>query len=327
MSSQYPLNVQVVPDKLSVQIHRHEVPYFEPVPCWTVISDGLWAHRQKEVVITLKRDPQDDHGGPPKFAQHIIQNIYNLAVQGSVVDTWRYSNFVVTVPKKGKGLVFNTAYLYPLPLSGIQLPKQALTVTFLNPDDFKVFQAFGLSRLVATRGNHYRYYPCPPWSEFPAPKIVSLEKMKGSILGKMARMHLQGSTVAKEGENIVLRLQPQGRQLLEKQLAQFKPEQPVALLPELDPNANACLFWVPEKNTTGVNVPPRSDRSRTSGCFVAFIPAQAQDSARVFEDGFALLATTEAWKQIREAMLSGKPITVPSKGQIKRFRLEHVPSA
>ena len=327
MASRYPLDVQVVPDKLSVQVHRHEVPFFEPVPCWTYISNGLWAHKQREVVITLRQDPQEDRDESPEFALHIIRNIYNLAVQGKLVHTWGYSNFMLMAPKQGKGVAFNTAYLYPLPLPGIQLPEQALTVIFMNPDDYNVFQAFGLSRWVAARGNHYRYYPCPPWSEFPQPKIVSLEKMEGSILGKMARIHLQGSTVTKEGDDIILRLQPQGRQILEKQLAKFPPEQPLALLPELDPKANACLFWLPEKNATGVNVPPKSDLSRMAGCFVAFVPGQAQSLARVFEDGFAVLGTTDLWAQIREAMLSAQAITVPTKGKIKRFRLEHVPSA
>ncbi len=48
MPPKYRSTVQVVPNELSVQIYRHEVPYFQPVPCWTYITDGLWAHKQKE---------------------------------------------------------------------------------------------------------------------------------------------------------------------------------------------------------------------------------------------------------------------------------------
>jgi len=55
MPPQYPSTLQVVPDKLSVQIHRYEVPYFQAVPCWIHITDGLRAHKQKEVILTLKR--------------------------------------------------------------------------------------------------------------------------------------------------------------------------------------------------------------------------------------------------------------------------------
>jgi hypothetical protein len=38
-----------------------------------------------------------------------------------------------------------------------------------------------------------------------------------------------------------------------------------------------------------------------------------------------VMLTTDVWTQIREAMVAGQPMTVPTKGTQKRFRLEHVP--
>jgi len=324
MSKQYPSTVQLIPNELSVQIHRHDLPYFQPVPCWTFITDGLWAHKQKEVVITLRRDDQVASDEHPQLPLHIIRNIYNLAVQGQLVDVWGYSYFMLAQPQEKKSAIFYTAYLYPLPLPGIKLPSPALTVIFMSEADYKLFQAFGLTRLIAIRGNHFHYYPCPPWSEFPLPDIVSLGAMQRSILNKMLRIHLQGSTVTMEGTDVVLRLQPRARRILGEQLSKIKPQQPIALLPELDPNANACLFWDAEKNATGVNVPPQSNLSRTAGCFVAFVPEQAENSSRIFEDGFAVLMTTEHWLQTREAMVSGEPVKILTKGKLKQFRLEHV---
>ena len=320
-------NVQVVPGKLSVQVYRHEVDYFKPVPCWTFITEGLWAHKQKEVVLTLRRDAQGDNGEPPRFPLQIIESIYRLAAQGKLVDTWGYSYFVLTAVKERKAAVFYVAYLYPLPLSGIRLPSPALTAILMSKDDYEVFRAFGLTRLVAARGNHYRYYPCPPWSELPLPEIVSMQRMQRSLLGKMPRIHLQGSTVTMEGSDITLRLQPKAQRILESQLGKIEPNQPLALLPELDPKANACLTWNPEKNITAMNVPPNSDLSQKAGCFVAFIPEQAENSSRIFEDGFVVMVTTNIWMKIREAMVSGQPVVVPTEGTPRQFRLEYVPSA
>jgi hypothetical protein len=130
-----------------------------------------------------------------------------------------------------------------------------------------------------------------------------------------------------EGSDITLRLQSKAQRILESQLGKIEPNQPLALPPELDPKANACLTWNPEKNITAMNVPSNSDLSRKAGCFVAFIPEQAANSSRVFEDGFVVMVTTNTWMKIREAMVSGRSTVVPTKGTPRKFRLEYAPSA
>ncbi|HEY76862.1 MAG TPA: suppressor of fused domain protein [Thermoflexia bacterium] len=317
-----PTTVHVVPGHLEVQVFRHQVPYFTPVPCWTYVTRGLEAHQQKEIVLTLRRDPQggDD---PPRLPLQILENVYRLAAEGKRVDAWGYSYFLVPV-SEGKTLPLYLAYLWLVPLPGIDLPASALTARLLLQEEFEVLQAFGLTRLVAAWGWRNRYYPCPPWSDFPPSAPVSARTMRHSLLNKMARVHLQGCTVTVEGEEAVMRLRPMARRILHDALAKIPAEQALALLPELDREANACFAWVPEQNATALNVPPGSDLSRKGCCFLAFVPGPQGDLSRLMEDGIALVVTEGTWARIREAMTAGRAATVPLEGQPKRLRLEPV---
>jgi hypothetical protein len=202
------------------------------------------------------------------------------------------------------------------------MPSPALTVRFMSVEEYRFFQAFGSMRLIAAWAQHYHYVPAPPWSEMPAPQVVSVERFQTSILNKTARAHLPQSTVTLEGKEIVFRLQPEARAALARHLEQFPPLQPVAFLPNLDRQADSGLAWIPEQNQTAMNTTPTSRRARIAGCFMLFIPAQQATSARVFEDGFALLAPTETWEKIRAAMVKGESMKVNTSDT--SWRMEYV---
>ena len=78
---------------------------------------------------------------------------------------------------------------------------------------------------------------------------------------------------------------------------------------------------MPEQNQTTMNTTPTSRRVRIAGCFMLFIPAQQAVSARVFEDGFALLSPTETWEDIRAAMVQGESMKVNTSGT--SWRMEY----
>ena len=116
--------------------------------------------------------------------------------------------------------------------------------------------------------------------------------------------------------NISLRLVVDGRERLEKFLAQIGPLAPLALPTQVDPRANACLVW-PESTTspTGAITPPNSDGSRKTGAFVLFIPEQPSNQIRIVEDGVAVFLTNNDWKTIREALQSGSDTLMPMTGE------------
>ena len=313
--------VQVIPDELAVHEYWHDIPYAQPVPCWTWITQGLWAHKQKELVITLRRTAMAEQGESPSFVPRLLKHISALAKQGQLADAGGYTSMMLTDATQKVGIPFNLLYLHPVPLAGIPLPSPALTVRLMSAEEYRVYMAFGAMRLMSSWANHHRYFPYPPWSEMPAPDIISLQRFQSSILIKSPRLHVSGSTVNMEGEEIVLRLQPKTQETLARQVADIPPSQPVAFLPDFDPRADACLAWIPEQNQTTMNMTPASRFARVAGCFMLFIPEQQETSTRIFEDGFAMLLATDVWVKLREAMFTGQPITVPASE--KQFRLEH----
>jgi hypothetical protein len=313
---------QVIPGELAAQVYWHTIPYSQPVPCWTYVTQGLMAHRQKELVITLRRTDATGDDKAPDFVLKLLKHIFRLAKQGRTVDAGGYTSMTVAGAAAKEGLPFNLLYLDPIPLPGIPMPSPALTVRFMSVEEYRFFQAFGSMRLIATWAQHYHYVPAPPWSEMPAPQVVSVERFHSSILNKTARAHLPQSTVNLEGKEIVFRLQPEARAALAGHLDRLPPLQPVAFLPNLDRQADSGLAWMPEQNQTTMNTTPTSKRARIAGCFMLFIPAQQAVSARVFEDGFALLAPTETWEDIRAAMVNGESMKVNTSGT--SWRMEYV---
>jgi hypothetical protein len=313
---------QTIPGELTAQVYWHTIPYSQPVPCWTCVTQGLWAHRQKELVITLRRTEPAGDEKAPGFVLKLLKYIFGLAKQGRTVDAGGYTSLTLTGAATKAGLPFSLLYLDPIRLPGIPIPSPALTVRFMSVEEYRFFQTFGSMRLIAAWAQHHHYVPAPPWSEMPAPQVVSVERFQGSILNKTARAHLPQSTVNLEGKEIVFRLQPEARAALARHLEQLPPLQPVAFLPNLDPQADSGLAWVPEQNQTTMNITPTSRRARIAGCFMLFIPAQQAVSTRVFEDGFALLAPTETWEDIREAMVKGESRKVTAPGT--SWRMEWV---
>ena len=313
---------QIIPGELAAQVYRHTIPYSQPVPCWTYVTQGMMAHQQKELVVTLRRADAAGDAKAPDFVLKLLEYIFGLAKQGRTVDAGGYTSMTLTGADTKLGLPFNLLYLDPIRLPGIPIPSPALTVRFMSVEEYRFFQAFGSMRLIAAWAQHYHYVPAPPWSEMPAPQIVSVERFQTSILNKTARAHLPQSTVNLEGKEIVFRLQPEARAALARHLEQFPPLQPVAFLPNLDRQADSSLAWIPEQNQTAMNTTPTSRRARIAGCFMLFIPAQQATSARVFEDGFALLSPTETWEDIRAAMVKGESMKVNTSGT--SWRMEYV---
>jgi len=305
---------QIIPGALSAQVYWHTIPYSQPVPCWTYVTQGLWAHQQKELVITLRRTEPSGDDEAPSFVPELLKYIFSLAKQGRTVDAGGYTSMMVAGAAAKVGLPFNLLYLHPIPLGGIPIPAPALTVRFMSVEEYQFYQAFGSTRLIAAWAQHYHYFPTPPWSEMPAPQVVSMERFQGSILNKTARAHLPQSTVNLEGDEVVFRLHPAARAALARHLEQIPPSQPVAFLPTFDPQADSGLTWIPEQKQTTLNLTPTSTRARIAGCFMLFIPEQQAAAARIFEDGFALLVPTKTWQDIREAMVKGEDMEVRTSG-------------
>jgi hypothetical protein len=90
---------------------------------------------------------------------------------------------------------------------------------------------------------------------------------------------------------------------------------PVALLTDLEQNADACLVWEAGQTEPAAITPPGSQGSRVAGCFVLFCPEQDVDGGQILEDGFVVTLTTASWETVRRALVEGRSLSLPATGK------------
>jgi hypothetical protein len=111
---------------------------------------------------------------------------------------------------------------------------------------------------------------------------------------------------------------------LQALLARTPPSEALALLTEPDTKANACLVWRPGQSKPTAIGPDGSELSRLTGNFILFLPSGAENGNRMFEDGFSVFLTNDAWQAVRQALESGKPISIKAANGEVVFALEWI---
>ncbi|GMQ79107.1 MAG: hypothetical protein BMS9Abin02_1663 [Anaerolineae bacterium] len=317
---QFPVHFELIPGKLSAQVYLHELESRDgPVACWSYVTDGLWAHRQKELVFTLGRRRDQPASDFPHDPLKFFRTIYPFAKQGQVVDVGDFSELGTSSFLGHKSIV----YLPPQAFEEFTASSPTLAAILLKDEELTAVKAFGLTRVMARLGYAYRYYPFPPWFDSTRRSLSFKKTLQKSILSKVHRIKVSGASVTQEKNQIELRISHKAGQFLHKQLSQFPSDVVIALLTDLGPRVNGCLVWEPGQSPTAIT-PPNSDGSRLAGCFVAFIPKQAEDGGQLFEDGFTIMLTNSSWMTIRRAWGTGKAVSLQSKGEGMGFLLKWV---
>jgi len=315
-AAQFPPVVELIPGKLKVRLFRHDLRvHNEIIPCWTYLTDGLFTHKQKEIMFTLRGDfeqrPEDD----PRQLFTLFGDFFRFAEQGRLVDVGDCTLFA-DEGFCGRRDFRGIGYIEPVSLPGVETGESPLLAgIMLKNDEAMIAGRLGLTRVVALLGKHYNCYPCPPWSDLNRQPMASLASMENSLLARASRVPVRGC-FCHQNNNLSLRLVLHIRERLEKFLARIGPLAPLALPTQVDPRANACLVW-PESTTSPrwAISPPNSDGSRKTGAFVLFIPEQPSNRIKIVEDGVAVFLTNNDWKTIREALQSSSDILMPMTGE------------
>ena len=156
----YPSGLEVIQGALSITVFEHEVETRESaIPCWTFVTDGLLAHRHKELVVTVARSLREHPGAVSQEMAKLLATLHQFAVAGRSVDVGDITVFNGPGPLGSRGLAYISAAL----LAGVDVPVAALTVIPLMGAEAEVAHRFGVARVIARLALHYRYYPCPPW--------------------------------------------------------------------------------------------------------------------------------------------------------------------
>ncbi len=319
--SAFPVHFELVPGKLSARVYLHEIESQQgPVPCWSYVTDGLWAHGQKELIFTLRRDRGEEASDFPDAPLNFFAAVYGFAARGQLVDAGDISQLGGADFLGYKSL----AYMHPQSFKDLPVSSPALAAILLTEEELDAVREFGITRVMARLGQAYHYYPCPPWSDRTRSGLPLMRRMQESLLVRTQRIRAPGVRVRLEENQILLRLLPQAGPHLRSELEQVPSNAPLSLLTELDPRANGCLVWEPGQSGPVAITPPNSDGSRLTGCFMAFVPGQAEDGGQLFEDGFVMMLTDESWTTIRQALETGKAVSVPATKTGLSFSLEWI---
>jgi len=320
----FPMRVDVIPGRLKARVYLHDIDTRDGlISCWTLVSDGLSAHRQKELQFTVKRAPDESPQDFPLMILDFFKRVRDYAENGQLVDVGGVTEFGPD-GFLGRNSIRGLAYLGPQPLKDIDSSSPFLTVIVLMDEELKVAKAFGLTRVTASLGEAYRYFPYPPWADRSRPSVVSIETMEQqTILSRILCARVRGVNARLErGEELVLSVPRDSHEELRAGLVTIAPAQPLALLTNVDPQANACMVWRPGETGLNAITPPDSDGSRRSGNFVAFVPEQSANDFQYLEDGFALMLTNSTWMAIRRALESETSISVPVSKAGLKFSIE-----
>jgi hypothetical protein len=318
----FPVTVDVIPGKLKVRVYLHDIQYpaGTSLSCWSYVSDGLAAQKQKEIIFTLLRGPGQKPEDYPHDILDLLEGIYKFAADGRLVDVGDVTLFGDTGFMRHD--IRGIGYVEPEHLPGVDVPSPALAGILLKGDEALIAWNLTLTRVTALLGKSYRYYPYPFWSDLQRASVGSPKDMDTSLLEKLPRAHARASYY-EEDNHIFLLLYPPAREQLQKQLRQVSLQQPLALRTQVDPRADSCLVWsAGEKKPMAIS-PPGSKGLRKTGAFLMFVPEQKENEIRMIEDGYGILLTTADWQRIREAFESGADLSIPpAKSGALGFTLE-----
>jgi hypothetical protein len=308
----FPRSVEVIPGRLKVRIFLHEIEYEkENFSCWSYVTDGLVAQKQKEIIFTLRREPGRKPEDYPRELLDLFATIFEYAERGQTVDAGQSSLFDES-GMGGNRDFRGIGYVEPQGFPGVETGGVPLLAgILLRNDEAQIAWDLGLTRVTALLGMKYRYYPCPTWSDLKREPVASLKAMEKSHLWEIARVPARASYY-EERNQVFLSVLPSSRASLQEYLNKLPPTQPLALRTQPDPRANACLVWPSGHDQPVAITPAGSDGSRKTGAFLAFIPEQETNDIHTVEDGFFLYLTNSDWRKIREALLSGTDVFVPS---------------
>lgn len=306
MDLESPVRVELIPGRLAARVHVHEYESsLGHVPCWTYVTEGMIEHRQREVVLSLRREPGDRAEAFPQPPLRLFHTIYDLASRGNLIDV----GDCVEIP----GAQFFGGHVICVqtdPPPGIAVPPWSMTALIVTDLELRACRSFGFTRVLALYGEANRYYPFPPWSSQRRPGYIFQRAFEESLLTKIpvarTTAHLR---VRMEAQQIIVTAL---RGPWQQGLLALPAAAPFALTTDFDPMANAALLWQPGQREPTAITPPGSDGSRPGGSFVAFVGDQPLDGAQLFEDGYVAKLTAASWQRLRTALVESKPLSLPA---------------
>jgi hypothetical protein len=187
-----PERIEVVPGSLAAVAWSVELTALgTPTSCWFFLTDGLAAHGWREVAVAAPGLSTDDPRTLDGGALQLLGTIFNLAEQGRNMGAGGFLEFKPPSPGGPTGAGFVDGRFF----SGVGLPAGALMVFPLVGDETAAALSFGLSRVMARIGQHFRFYPCWPLWDLGRPAVGACAGDETSILRLLPKQLVPGLSV------------------------------------------------------------------------------------------------------------------------------------
>lgn len=307
----------LVPNKLMVNVYSHVIydDKQKAIPCSTLVTDGLSAHKQKELAITIFRTPEFFEQIKPLLL--LFKNIYALSAEGRLVDAGDRTTLKLLLLGAFKAILYAPFETIP----GIPRDRERLAMLLLHPVEIASVEAIGGNRFLTHLGQRYRYFPHPFWNDPARTPVLSAADLEQSVLSKLPTQHVRGAFANREGDALKLTLLPAARLALLEQLRQ-QPQVLPALMLDFDEEARARLVWSAGQRTLQGIAAPGGGTTRLGGAFLVIVPQAKTDGGGIIEDGFTQQMTAASWDRFREALTRGQPLSLPaSAAGMMRFEL------
>jgi hypothetical protein len=301
-----PTFAEAVPAQVMVAFHAHREADGLPGNFLTAVTRGLVSSGQRELALTLRLA---DRELPVPKMQELVRfftTVSAWAEAGTLVEEGGLTQF----GERGLfgqphcGLLYTEAR----PIAGVELPERALAAIFVQPLEVRAALDYGTYRVLTRIAAQLRIFPLPTWGAIDRPSAIAARESE-STLAKLGRLKLFGASFLVAEQCLRLTI-PRSGTNLGHALNSLPADASFALLTRPDPSANALLTWRPgQPEMTGI-CPEGSDRSRSSGCFLMFVPSAAADEARVVEDGYSLRLSSESRARLLAALVEQLPLSL-----------------
>lgn len=307
--NKYPIKLEIVPNRLAVTIHLHDVAAGSKTsPCWTFLTEGMIAAKQKELLLTVKVPQEQDARQFPMQPVSFFVLAYKLALQNKRVNLGSISK----LGEKGLFGFMGIGFTFPQTMNlSIPLKSPTLACLLLTKEELMCANAFGLARVLCRLGYEFKQFPYPPWNEANRKGIPFQAAMKTSLLAKVQRTKIFGaSVVMSEGEKVILFIPPQLKPVVESSLDKATPDNALCFVLNILPSYQAYLVWLAENDSIEIMTSPGTPGDTIAGNFVILATGQQVNGAYMSEDGFTMSFTIDSWDVLKTAVRNGEGLLV-----------------
>ena len=307
---------EAIPGRLRVRVFTFDAPGANgPTACWLFATDGFRKNGQHELVLAVRRRAGEPVDAFPEDPVAFFATLFGRAAKGQPASEQAITHFEKLL---GREDIRGVIYTRLDPLRAALLQPDVLLVVPLTETELDSAQRFGHLRVLGMLGAQQRVFPWPGYFDRDRPSVTARPDDGDSLLKKIQVIQVRGARVAAEmpatssalaGQgNLVVSLPAASRAAAADTFAKAGPGTAVAWAAELDPEADSLAVYKEGQKAPFVVRQSDAPLSRLAGTFVAFLPAQEKDVAKLHEDGFVVSLTASSWQALAEALAQGRDL-------------------